>query len=160
MNVLEELQHWYQLHCDNDWEHSYGISIETLDNPGWKISVDLTDTLLENVEFQSIQIGNPESKTESWMFCRKDKSCFIGMGGCYDLENIISIFLKWSKRNTNTSSWDHVVSNLIKACNSCNNIEEMRQIYNEIDSIPNEHEQKKKLLNIFNSKWNEIMKNL
>ena len=71
MNVLEKLQHWYQLHCDDDWEHSYGISIETLDNPGWKISVDLTDTLLENVEFQSVQVGNSESKNESWIFCYK-----------------------------------------------------------------------------------------
>ena len=160
MNVLEKLQHWYQLHCDDDWEHSYGISIETLDNLGWKISVDLTDTLLENVEFQSVQVGNSESKNESWIFCYKDKACFIGMGGCCNLENIISIFLEWSERNTDTSSWDNVVSNLIAACESCNNIDKMRQIYNEIDSIPNEHEKKKKLIGIFNNKWNEMVNDL
>jgi len=38
---------WYRDHCDGDWEHRYGIEIGTLDNPGWRLAVDLTDTELE-----------------------------------------------------------------------------------------------------------------
>jgi len=34
-NVMERIQDWYRRQCDGDWEHSYGVKIETLDNPGW-----------------------------------------------------------------------------------------------------------------------------
>jgi hypothetical protein len=44
MNSIEFLQTWYQSKCDGNWEHNFGISIETLDNPGWHIEVDLEDT--------------------------------------------------------------------------------------------------------------------
>ena len=56
MELLKRLQNWYKMHCDGDWEHSYGVIIDTLDNPGWKLSVDLTDTLLEDAEFLPIHI--------------------------------------------------------------------------------------------------------
>ena len=32
------LLNWFQDHCDGDWEHSSGIHLETLDNPGWALS--------------------------------------------------------------------------------------------------------------------------
>jgi len=37
---LTELQAWYVVQCDGDWEHTYGVKIETLDNPGWMLRVD------------------------------------------------------------------------------------------------------------------------
>nr|TKK07812.1 hypothetical protein SrhCFBP13529_11555 [Stenotrophomonas rhizophila] len=46
MHALDRLQKWYADQCDGDWEHSFGIRIDTLDNPGWTVSVDLTDTAL------------------------------------------------------------------------------------------------------------------
>ncbi len=82
------------MHCDGDWEHSYGITIDTLDNPGWKVSIDLSDTLLENANFEPVQIGDSESNNDAWIFCHKSQSCFIGMGGCYDLEKKLKIFLE------------------------------------------------------------------
>ena len=33
--VFQRLQKWYKSQCNGDWEHSFGIKIETLDNPGW-----------------------------------------------------------------------------------------------------------------------------
>jgi len=42
--MIEWLQKWYADHCDGDWEHEYGIVIETLDNPGWSIVIDLKNT--------------------------------------------------------------------------------------------------------------------
>ncbi|MFT5930929.1 MAG: hypothetical protein ACI93G_000001, partial [Hyphomonas sp.] len=38
---------WYQSQCDGDWEHSFGLKIESLDNPGWSVHVDLEGTSLE-----------------------------------------------------------------------------------------------------------------
>jgi len=34
-NELKWLQQWYSEHCDGAWEHGFGITIETIDNPGW-----------------------------------------------------------------------------------------------------------------------------
>jgi len=51
MNQLEFLQEWYKSKCDGDWEHTYGIKIETLDNPGWIITIDLEETDFENLVF-------------------------------------------------------------------------------------------------------------
>jgi hypothetical protein len=33
-DLLKRLQDWYVSQCDGGWEHTYGISIDTLDNPG------------------------------------------------------------------------------------------------------------------------------
>jgi len=47
--VLVQLPQRYRGQCDGDWEHSYGVKIETLDNPGWLVTIDLTDTTLGGV---------------------------------------------------------------------------------------------------------------
>jgi hypothetical protein len=41
MNALSYLEKWYRSHCNGEWEHAEGISIGTLDNPGWSIAVSL-----------------------------------------------------------------------------------------------------------------------
>ena len=38
-NALQALQQWYLAQCDGDWEHGYGVSITTLDNPGWSLDI-------------------------------------------------------------------------------------------------------------------------
>lgn len=40
-NMTAWLAEWYISHCDGNWEHGYGIKIETLDNPGWSLIVDI-----------------------------------------------------------------------------------------------------------------------
>jgi len=39
MDLLEQVEDWYSSQCNGDWEHQYGISIDTLDNPGWSRSI-------------------------------------------------------------------------------------------------------------------------
>lgn len=52
IDEIKRLQDWYKINCDGDWEHSYGIKIETLDNPGWSIGIDLSETSLESLEYK------------------------------------------------------------------------------------------------------------
>lgn len=47
METLSWIQGWFKSHCNGNWEHSYGIKIETLDNPGWQVKIDLEGTDLE-----------------------------------------------------------------------------------------------------------------
>jgi hypothetical protein len=44
---LAFLEDWYAAQCDADWEHSWGVEIGTLDNPGWRLRVDLDGTSWE-----------------------------------------------------------------------------------------------------------------
>ena len=39
--LLEWLEQWYVSHCDGNWEHQYGVRVDTLDNPGWSVQIDV-----------------------------------------------------------------------------------------------------------------------
>jgi hypothetical protein len=52
--LITWLQNWYAAPCDGDWEHSYGVQIETLDNPGWYVIISLADTPLEGTTFEPV----------------------------------------------------------------------------------------------------------
>lgn len=156
MELLKRLQNWYQMHCNGDWEHSYGVKIDTLDNPGWKLSVDLSDTLLENVDFQEVCEGTSENKNRFWIDCRKKDNTFIGMGSVDSLEKLLSIFLEWSEHNCDTSGWDEAVNTMIRQLESCNDVEQLRKMYRNIDSIPDEHIRKQELTRLFKVKWDDL----
>ena len=94
MNSLQELQQWYQSQCDGDWEHSYGVKIDTLDNPGWSVTIELTDTELADRPFTDMQ--RLEHGTD-WIHCRVRDRKFEGHGGPFMLEEIIGVFLAWVK---------------------------------------------------------------
>lgn len=36
----------------DDWEHSYGLNIINLDNPGWAVTIDLEETPFDNSVFE------------------------------------------------------------------------------------------------------------
>ena len=42
--MIDWIENWYESHCDGDWEHDFGVSIDTLDNPGWLVKINLDDT--------------------------------------------------------------------------------------------------------------------
>jgi hypothetical protein len=47
LDDLEWLEHWYATQCHGDWAEDRGVMIESLDNPGWMLRVDLRGTELE-----------------------------------------------------------------------------------------------------------------
>jgi hypothetical protein len=46
---LPFLEQWYAAQCDGDWEHEFGVRVDTLDNPGWSLSIELVGTVPEGV---------------------------------------------------------------------------------------------------------------
>ncbi len=54
MNTLARLERRYDAQCDEDWEHAWGVTIVTLDNPGWDVQIDLDGTYLESVPFEPV----------------------------------------------------------------------------------------------------------
>lgn len=85
---------WFESNCDEDWEHSYGIKIYTLDNPGWTIEIDLAETRLSNVVFSTTTIDRSES---DWIYCTVTDGVFRGAGGINNLDELIEIFLNWAE---------------------------------------------------------------
>ena len=91
MNHLIWLQDWYSQQCNGDWEHTYKITITTLDNPGWHIQIDLEETKYENLSF-NYQLQEI-SETDWYCVESKDKK-FIGSGDPTKLETLILQFKK------------------------------------------------------------------
>jgi Immunity protein 53 len=88
MNQIQLLQQWYESHCDGEWEHSFGIHIDTLDNPGWAVIIDLNGTPLGHTEFnQSFE----RSQTD-WVECKIENGQFFGYGGPLNLSTILEVF--------------------------------------------------------------------
>lgn len=94
MSVLADIQKWYASNCDGDWEHSFGVVIETLDNPGWSVTIDLEDTNLEGKTFETFQ---NEVSEDQWIHCSLKENKFYGAGDETKLEEILKVFLDWAK---------------------------------------------------------------
>lgn len=73
MEILQWIQQWYKQQCDGDWEHSNGIKIESLDNPGWQIKIDLEGTVLEGDE---IEYNLVEQDPIDWYGLKIEKNVF------------------------------------------------------------------------------------
>ncbi|WP_346876402.1 MULTISPECIES: immunity 53 family protein [unclassified Clostridium] len=96
MDMILWLNEWYKDNCDGDWEHYYGVEICTLDNPGWKVDIDLVDTYLEDVEFNRVQIYIDDL---NWIHCSVADGVFKGRGSIDKLEEILKIFRVWATEN-------------------------------------------------------------
>ena len=93
-NELVWLQEWYVNQCNGDWEHQWGVTVESLDNPGWTLSIDLRGTNLEGRIFQDLSI---ERTAVDWVNCRIEKQTFKGAGGPRNLTELIAGFRRWAE---------------------------------------------------------------
>lgn len=92
--TLLKLQDWYFSQCNGDWEHEYGISIKNLDNPGWFVKIDLEETYLEDRVFNNVL---QERSKNDWIQCEIKENKFEGMGGPFNLKEILQTFLNWAQ---------------------------------------------------------------
>jgi Immunity protein 53 len=92
MNEFERLQAWYQAQCDGDWEHSFGVTIGTLDNPGWTLTVDLEETPLAQLTYPSVRRDVSET---DWIQCEVAERQWRGAAGSGQLLALIHEFVTW-----------------------------------------------------------------
>ena len=99
---LEWLTQWYLAQCDEDWEHQFGVTIETLDNPGWRLAIDLEGTPLRDRPFQPIEENVGDQAVQGpggdcrWVVCKRDGFKFTGFSGPRELGRLIRIFREWA----------------------------------------------------------------
>ena len=91
-HLLAWLQEWYVRHCNGDWEHGYGVRIDTLDNPGWIVRIDLKETELEARPFKAVRLERTDT---DWMHCWRTADQFEAAGGPRNLAEIPGTFRDW-----------------------------------------------------------------
>lgn len=91
-STLDAVQDWYASQCNGEWEHQYGVKIDTLDNPGWQVTIDLNLTKWEHLSFEERKIDNG---ADDWILCRKAGPQFFAAGDTRKLEVILSHFLRF-----------------------------------------------------------------
>ncbi len=95
IKVLSQLEDWYLAQCDGDWEHEFGVKIDTLDNPGWSIEIDLVYTNMSDKKFNTI---DQQISENNWVQCKVQDGKFHGAGGPKNLTEILKIFLGWVEK--------------------------------------------------------------
>ena len=88
-NLIKWLSKWFDSQCDGSWEHSNRLIIESIDNPGWNIQIDLQDTELENLEIKWTLVENNEN---DWYGFKVQNSRFSASGDTSKLELLITKF--------------------------------------------------------------------
>lgn len=87
-DVINYIQTWYSSKCDGNWEHSYGLDISNIDNPGWKVKI--------NGEHGKKPMTNGyENDENDWIDITATESDFIGYGGVDKLNDILISACTW-----------------------------------------------------------------
>jgi len=95
IDPLSRLQNWYLAHCDGDWEHSFGVSISTLDNPGWALKINLVGTSCSGRALPETSVGDSDVDA-AWYVCWVDNNEFHAAGSALMLTTMIGYFLDWA----------------------------------------------------------------
>jgi len=90
---FEWIQRWYAAQCNGEWEHRYGVKLETLDNPGWMLEIDLVGTSLERVGFERQAI---DTSAQDWYNCAVEGGVFRAAAGTESLERVLAVFRNWA----------------------------------------------------------------
>ncbi|MDX1969848.1 MAG: Imm53 family immunity protein [Planctomycetaceae bacterium] len=89
------LMAWYQAQCNGSWEHHYGIKLQSLDNPGWQLTVDLIHTDLQGRRMADIAEGcGPDGHPRSprWICCLVRENQFRGVCDPTQVERLLQAF--------------------------------------------------------------------
>lgn len=87
--MLKKIEKLFNQQCDGDWEHEYGIKIETLDNPGWNVKIDLTNL---NKKIPNVEWKLYENSENDWYGYKINDNCFEASGDVFKLEFLINLF--------------------------------------------------------------------
>jgi len=79
------LEKWYLQQCNGVWEHGWGVKIGTLDNPGWRIKINLR--ILERTKI--------DRSENDWIMFWVEEKVFRAACGPLNLSETIKVFIDW-----------------------------------------------------------------
>src|ERR1700730_6702190 len=89
---VSALERWYVSQCNGEWEHSYGIHIDTLDNSGWRVRIDLRETRKQDCVLERKKIERAEN---DWVQYWVEKQLFHIACGPRNLSEAGEVFVQW-----------------------------------------------------------------
>ena len=89
--LLARLEDWYLGECNDDWEHSYGVRIETVDNPGWLVTIDLVETDWQRLSVERVV---EERSDRDWIQYEVAEGKYVASGGPKNLRELIATFFR------------------------------------------------------------------
>jgi hypothetical protein len=91
-DALTWLQGWYATQCDGGWEHENGLMIETTDNPGWFLKIDVRRTAMAGLIFAKREVHRSK---HDWLIARSVEDRFEVACGPLNLGEAIHQFRLW-----------------------------------------------------------------
>jgi hypothetical protein len=89
---LSVLEKWYACQCNGEWEHGYGVRIETLDNPGWRVRIGLHGTEKQSAALTRVTLTRSE---DDWLSYWVENEIFEVACGPENLSEAIDTFAGW-----------------------------------------------------------------
>lgn len=87
-NLIDRIQCWYASQCNGLWEHSFGVEISNIDNPGWKVKITGANSK------SNLNINIERSDTD-WIVVMADDTAFQAYGGLLNLQALLEAATKW-----------------------------------------------------------------
>lgn len=94
MGLLNWLQDWYIQECiiNNNYNSDEIINIDTIDNPGWHIRINLKGIKSTRKILDEINVDNGD---DDWVFIKMNSGVFEGVGDKNKLVYILQFFKAW-----------------------------------------------------------------
>lgn len=89
MDILDWIQDWFKENCDGDWEHGEVIQITTIDNPGWEVEIDISNTSIASMELDWIL---NETSKQDWYGVKIADQKFTAAGDIGKLKFLLGLF--------------------------------------------------------------------
>ena len=86
------LQEWHKTCFNKTGKKDHRIIIETLDNPGWWVEINLKDTQYIDKQFDAIKELEDD---DIWIYCVVKDNQFQAASSPQNLNSILNIFCKW-----------------------------------------------------------------
>jgi len=87
--ILDWIQQWFLNNCDGAWEQGEAIQINTTDNPGWEVEIDMSNTSLATLSIP--QILNEKNKND-WYSVKIEDKTFSASGDAQKLQFLLGLF--------------------------------------------------------------------
>lgn len=87
--MIEWLQDWYSSNCNGEWEHENVVKIQSLDNPGWLLEINIVN-LAAKAELKNWNVF--EISEQNWIGYDVEDNKFTASGDSTKLEALIMIF--------------------------------------------------------------------
>ena len=102
---FRDIIEWYQTHCNDVWEHQNGVRLETLDNPGWLLTVDLIHTDLQGRAMIEVREGiapNNHPVSPRWLHCSAIDNQFRGACDPTQVARLFEIFHQFRRQKADS----------------------------------------------------------